>query len=160
MCWNSDGVSMPSHRRRSENEFPSSPVNERKTVSSAYSAVVRFKIFDSRPCVKNDHAFTGRDFSGRSERFQSRETSSAFGTDEETFAASNFTCDPDHFFVIDGNRAAVGPAKNFQDQEITDRFWNAQAGSNRVRVLNFCTGFLSELECPNDRRTTGSLHRK
>src|SRR5436190_19628521 len=160
MCWNSDGVSMPSHRRRSENEFPSSPVNERKTVSSAYPAVVRFKIFDSRPGVKNDHAFTGRDFSGGSEQFQSCETSSAFGTDEETFPGSNFTRDANHFFVIDGNCASIGFAQNFQNQEIADCFWNPQAGSNRVRVLNFCTAFFSELERADDRRATGSLHRK
>src|SRR4029077_18428610 len=93
-------------------------------------------------------------------QFQSYETSSAFGTDKETFVYSDLTSDADHFFVIDGNRASIGLTKNFQDQEITYRFWNAQAGSNRVRVLKFCSGFFSGLERANDRRATGSLHRE
>src|SRR5712691_9046732 len=146
MRWNSDGVSTPSHLKRSQNASPSSPVNERKTVSSASSAVVSFKIFDSRPCVKNNHAFTGRNFPSKTKQFQSYKTSSAFGTDEETFACSDLPRDADHFFVIDGNRAPIGFTKNFQNQEIADRFRNAQAGSNRVHVRDFCSVFFSGLE--------------
>src|SRR5206468_863569 len=107
MRWNLDGVSTPSHLRRLQNASPSSPVNERKTASSASSAVVSFKIFDSRPCVKNNHAFTGRNFPSQTKQFQSYETTSAFGTDEETFACSNLTRDADHFFVIGCNRAPI-----------------------------------------------------
>src|SRR5262249_37982930 len=123
-------------------------------------AVVRFEIFDSRPRVENDDAFTGSDFPSRAKHFQSCKAGCAFGTDEETFICSDLTRDADHFLVIDGNRTAIGLTKNFQHQEIADRFWNAQAGSNRVRVVKFRSVFLSSLECANDWRAAGSLHRE
>src|SRR5215813_1491169 len=69
MLWNLDDGFTLSLQRLSQNASPSSPVNERKTVSSAYSAVVSFKIFDSRSCVENDHAFAGRDFPGMAKQF-------------------------------------------------------------------------------------------
>jgi hypothetical protein len=34
MRWNSDGVSTPSHQKRSQNASPSSPANERKATRS------------------------------------------------------------------------------------------------------------------------------
>src|SRR4029453_3598729 len=123
MRWNSDGVSTQSHLQRSQNASPYSPVNEGKAGSPA---VVRFKIFNSRPCVENHHTFTGRDFPRQTKQSQSFETSSAFGTDKETFICSDLTRNADHFFVIDSNRAAIGLTNDFQHQEIADRFWNAQ----------------------------------
>src|SRR6476659_10568484 len=123
-------------------------------------AVVSFKVFDSRPSVKNDHASTRPDFPSQAKQFQSCKTSRAFGTDKETFVSSDLTRDAGHFFVVHGDRTAVGLAKNLQDQEIADRFWNPQAGSNRVRVGKFCGVFFSSLERANDRRATGSLHRE
>src|SRR5262249_46687336 len=38
------------------------PANERRTVSSAQSAVVSFKILDARARIENDYTFTGPDF--------------------------------------------------------------------------------------------------
>src|SRR5262245_35379623 len=100
---NWDGVSTPSLPRRSQNVYPSLPTNERKTASSRESRVVSFKILDSRPCIKNDYAFTGCDFSGGAKHFQSCEARRSFGADEETLACSNFTRDSDHLFIINGN---------------------------------------------------------
>src|SRR5207249_11286471 len=66
--------------------------------------------------------------------------------------------DLDHFFIINSDCAAVRFAKDFQNQEIADCFWNAQTGCNRARIRKFCGGLFSPFECADDRRATDSLY--
>src|SRR5205823_12270709 len=87
-----------------------------------------------------------------------REAGGSLGSNKETLARAHFARDADHFFVLNGNRAAVRLAKNFQNKTIADRFWNAQARGNRMRIRKFCGGFFSRFECADDRRAARGLH--
>src|SRR5438874_4016563 len=121
---------------------------------------IALEIFDSGAGVEDHDAFAGSDFSATAKQFQSCETSCAFGTDEETFVCSHLVSDPKHFFVFHSNGAAVGLTKNVQHHEVANRFWNAQARCDRMRVGEFGGGLFSGFESADDGRTTGGLHRE
>src|SRR5437667_250407 len=130
------------------------------TTNAQSLAIVAIEIFDAGAGIENDYPFARGDFPGTLKQFQSCETGGGFRTHEEAFLRSHFAHCADHFFVINSDRAAVGLMKKLQDQKIANRFWNAQAGGDRVRVSKFCGGFFSGFEGADDWRATGGLHRE
>src|SRR5438046_10668243 len=99
-----------------------------KALGAGIEWFVTFKLLDPRAGIENDHAFARRDFAGVAKQFESGETCSSFWADENALRRSHFARAADHFFIINSNGAAIGLAKNVQDQEISDRFRNTQTG--------------------------------
>src|SRR5438093_11018710 len=116
------------------------------------------EIFDAGAGIEHHDALTDVDLSGCAKSFERGETGRSLWGNDEAFLRSDLADSSGYFFVVNSDGPAIRLAKNFQDEEIANCFWNAQTGCDRVRVRKFCGNFFSSFEGADDRRATGGLH--
>ena len=70
------------------------------------TALEAIEVFDARAGVENHYALADVDLSGRAKFFKRRKTGRAFRRNEEAFLEADFANSPNHFVVINCDRAA------------------------------------------------------
>src|SRR6476620_9948554 len=117
-------------------------------------SLVALEILDAGGGVEHDNLLVEFDHAGIDEETQRGETGGAFRSDEEAFCAAYFARDPDHFVIVDCNRATTRFPKNSEHEENADCFWHAQARGAGLSIGKFDGVVGARFERTNNRRAT------
>src|ERR1700722_17228031 len=126
---------------------------------AGYQVGVAFEIFVTRSRVKYDRGFARLNPPGLSEFFEANPTSRSLRSDEQTLGSTDGSGRRNHLLVTHREGDSLGVANGVQDEKITNRFWNSEAGrlGRRVEAL-LREAFVTE-KSSDDRITTRSLNR-
>ena len=117
-----------------------------------------FDVLDTCAGVEENDFFVAMDIAALNQLSQSRQTSCAFGRDEQSFRRADLYNSSEQLLVADCDRRSAGLAKRIEDEEITDGLRNAQSRCNRCRIAELIGMRGPRLECSHDWRASLRLH--
>src|SRR5436190_14235680 len=140
----------PSHKVSDNSQFTT------KTWIRGYRAggllIEGLEVLDARARVEHYYALALIEGALIDHFSECRQAGRSFRCREDAGRGSDLADSGDELSVGNRDGRAARCANRVENQEVADRLWNTQAGSNRGRIFEFVCKTFAQLECTNDRR--------